>query len=239
MAIIGRPRSVIPACDVMSIKALGDLVNFTCDVEGIEAYKVDGVGSCELRAGLEAAVAAVRDWTDLPIIFDFQKAGNDIPKMGSNFAEALEGLVQAAILFPFAGPETAEAWIKALQDKGLVPIVGGEMTHPKFLASDGGYIADDAPARIYELAASLGVRDFVVPGNKPEKVEKYRKLLTELCGDGLFVLYAPGFIGQGGVISETGRVAGELFHAIVGSGIYEATDIRAAAEEYCKEIVAA
>lgn len=35
------------------------------------------------------------------------------------------------------------------------------------------------------------------------------------------MLYAPGFIDQGGIITECGKVAGENWHAIVGSAIYK------------------
>ena len=40
---------------------------------------------------------------------------------------------------------------------GLTPIVGDEMTHSKHLRSEGGYIADEAPKRMYRDAAKLGV----------------------------------------------------------------------------------
>ena len=236
--IIKRPRSIIPACDVATIAELGKLVQATHNVVGTGGYKVDGPGSCVLRVGLEAAVAEVRNWSDLPIIYDHQKAATDIPDMGVNFARNLEGLVDAAILFPFTGPETQTAWTKALQDVGIVPIIGGEMTHPRFNEIEGGYIATGAPKRMFELAVTDGVRDFVVPGNKPIVVAACRELLEELLGDEPFDLYAPGFIKQGGVISDAGQVAGDRFHGIVGRGIYEAEDMRVAAEEHCSQIVA-
>lgn len=236
--IIERPRSIVPACDVMSLGELADLVGCTCNTKGIGGYKVDGVGSCVLGDGLKAAVETVRDYTSLPIIFDFQKAGNDIPDMGVNFAASLAGLVQAAILFPFAGPVTQEAWTKALQDQGIVPIIGAEMTHPGFNQAEGGYVAADAPRRIFELAIKLDVRDFVVPGNKPDVVANCRQLLEDLLGTVDFDLYAPGFVKQGGVISEAGQAAGDRFHGIVGRGIYAAEDMTAAAEEHCSQILA-
>jgi len=42
-------------------------------------------------------------------------------------------------------------------DKGLVDatcrvLVGGHMTQPEFLVSEGGFIADDAPERIFKIA---------------------------------------------------------------------------------------
>jgi len=234
MPFIAQPRSIIPACDVGTLDELVALVQATADLDGIGAYKIDGPGSCVLRVGLDAAVAAVRDLTDKPLIYDHQKAGTDIPDLGTMFGNNVKE-VAAAILFPFTGPETEEAWIKAVQDVGVVPIVGAEMTHKRFRASEGGYINDEAFDRMLTLAAELGVRDFVVPGNKPDRVEYYHELLTSLCCDPI-AFYAPGFVAQGGVISDAGKAAGEIFHAIVGRGIYAADDMRAAAMEHCSAI---
>jgi len=55
-------------------------------------------------------------------------------------------------------------------------------------------------------------------------------------GDGNFTLYAPGFIAQGGVITETGKVAGKNWHAIVGSAIYKADNTTKAAQEIVSQI---
>jgi orotidine-5'-phosphate decarboxylase len=113
------------------------------------------------------------------------------------------------------------------------------MTQKKFLMSEGGFIGDGAPDQMYMIAAQNGIRDFVVPGNKAPFVLKYRNLLEGILGVGNFTLYAPGFISQGGEISETGQVAGENWHAIVGGGIYNAGDMagmRKAAEQVTSQI---
>lgn len=103
------------------------------------------------------------------------------------------------------------------------------MTHERFLHSEGGYVADDAVDRIFKLAAELNVTDYVVPGNKPERIRDIRKTIDGHGGIGTY--YAPGFISQGGTISAAAREAGHRWHAIVGRAIYEATDIRRAALE--------
>mgnify|MGYP001566302538 FL=1 len=113
------------------------------------------------------------------------------------------------------------------------------MTQQGFLESDGGFIADSAPERIYRIAIACGVTDFVVPGNKPESVLKYRNLFESELGAGNFTLYAPGFISQGGNISETGKVAGDSWHAIVGSALYNQKgreNIRKVATELTSQI---
>ncbi len=97
-------------------------------------------------------------------------------------------------------------------------------------------ISDRAPYEIFEKAVELGVRDFVVPGNKTESVAAYRMIFEKSLGIGNFTLYAPGFINQGGDITETGQVAGNRWHAIVGSGIYAQPDMMEAARQVTRQI---
>src|SRR3989338_10192590 len=101
-------------------------------------------------------------------------------------------IVDAVILFPQAGPETEVAWIKAAQQAKMNVIIGGEMTHQAFLKEAGGFIDDDAPKRIYEIATSLGVSDFVIPGNKPEKAIEYADLIRKKIKNPVF--YSPGLV---------------------------------------------
>lgn len=238
--LISRNKSVIVAADVKA-EQLSSLVEATYPVMGIGGYKV-GL-SLGLGIGLSETVNKVREFTKLPIIYDHQKAGNDIPEMDKEFADVCrKSGVDAVILFPFSSPVTEERWIKAAQDSGLTVLVGGHMTVPKFLESEGGFIANSAPERIYTIAAENGVRDFVVPGNKVNFVEKYYQVLKDILGPDNFTLYAPGFIAQGGIISETGKAAGNKFHAIVGSAIYGKNEVRTveqmhqAAEEVTAQI---
>ncbi len=237
--LISEQKSIIPACDVATSARLRQIVLATATTDGFGAYKV---GLRLGLRGLKKAVKVIRDYTPAPIIYDHQKGGTDIPDLGIDFAKDLKSFgVNAAILFPFGGAATERKWITACQDAGLVVLVGGHMTQPEFLESEGGFIADSAPERIYTIAAENGVTNFVVPGNKVEFVVKYRELLERLLGKGNFTLYAPGFIKQGGNISETGEAAGDNWHAIVGSAIYNCKGIenmRNAALELASQIVA-
>jgi len=165
MRLIKYDRSVIPACDVTSLEDLKKLVEQTHDVKGIGGYKIGLV--LGLSYGLSAVVKVIRELTDLPIIYDHQKAGTDIPPMGQKFAKVCKYAgVNAVIIFPQAGPATEEAWIKACQEVGLEVLIGGEMTHPKYKKSEGGFISDEALDEIYLNATKLGVTNFVVPGNR-------------------------------------------------------------------------
>jgi len=221
-------KSIIISTEV-SLEFLKKLVEETKDVKGIGGYKI-GM-QLGLTETLAKTVSAIRERTSLPIIFDYQKAGNDIPEMGKVFAKiCADARVDSAILFPFAGSMTTRSWIQALQDNGTNVMVGAHMTHPEFLWSEGGIINDDGPARVFEIAAKAGVKDFVVPGNKLEVVATYKKLLDNILGEGTYSLYAPGFVAQGGSIEAMDKVAGNNWHAIVGRGIYEAPSMREAAE---------
>ena len=230
--LIKYDRSVIPACDVNTLEELKRLVSETHDIKKIGGYKVGF--TLALSHGLPSVVKTIRKFTDLPIIYDHQKAGTDIPDWNQKFARVCKNTgVDAVILFPLSGPATEEAWIKACQDVGLGVIVGGEMTHPKFKRSEGGFIADDALDEIYLNAAKSGVNNFVVPGNKIDRISHYKSLLQKVKE---LTFFAPGFVTQGGEITEAAKAAGKSWHAIVGRAIYEAKDIRKAAEEMTSQL---
>jgi len=208
------------------------LVQQTSDIERIGGYKI----GFELGLqGLGKVVEIARGHTDKPLIYDHQKAGTDIPDTGKNFARAMRRAgVNAVILFPQSGPETERAWIYHALNQGLKVIVGGRMTHPAYAVSEGGYITDEGALEMYRIAARAGVNNFVVPGNKPDVIRQVREVVE---AEGVApIFYAPGFIAQGGSISEAAKVAGERFHGIVGRGIYEAKDMRAAAMEHISQI---
>ena len=235
--IIEAKRSVIVAADVPNLGALKKLASEVKGVPGIGGFKIG------FRLAFKDIMTAVHiiqsEYSpDAVIIYDHQKAGNDIPAMGKGFADDIkEAGVRAAILFPFAGPETQTVWTKVCFEAGLQVLTGGIMTHPKFLVSEGGYIADEAPERIFRLACELGVHHFIVPGNKLDWVKKLRGILIEELGDGNYTLSAPGFITQKGDVSECGMVAGDEWHAIVGSAIYNAENIREAAMAVTRQII--
>ena len=231
MPIIKSKKSIIPSCDVDSLERLQKLVKLTCSVKGVGAYKIGF--ELVIPFGMEKVVKTIRKLSDLPIIFNLSPmSGTDIPDMGDKFMKACKG-VNAVILFPQAGPETEVAWIKAAQQNKMNVIIGGEMTHQAYLKSAGGFLNDDAPKRIYEIAASMGVSDFVVPGNKPDKVMEYKKIIEAKIRN--LVFYSPGLITQGGSISDLAQKL-DSWHAIIGRAIYESKDMKKAAEDIAKSL---
>jgi orotidine-5'-phosphate decarboxylase len=229
--IIKLNKSIIPSCDVSDLNKLKDLVKETCSVEGVGGYKI-GL-ELGLRFGIPSVVEVIRKLTNLPIIYDHQKAATDIPELGEKFAKSVKG-VDAVILFPFTGPETEKAWIKACRKENLGVIVGGEMTHKGFLESEGGFINEKGTFRIYEIAAEQKIEDFVVPGNKTEKIKLYKAFLEARGVKPIF--YSPGLITQGGNITESAKAAGDKWHAIVGRALYNAKDIHKSAEDMVKNL---
>lgn len=235
--IIEAKKSVIVAADVPNFVKLEKLASEVKGVYGIGGFKI-GFRLAFKNIATAIHVVQSRYDSNVVIIYDHQKAGNDIPAMGKGFAKDLKAAgVSAVILFPFAGPETQKVWTEACFEAGLNVMTGGIMTHAKFLVSEGGYIADDAPERIFSLACRLGVQHFIVPGNKLDWVKKLRGILIDELGEGNYTLSAPGFITQLGNVSECGAVAGNNWHAIVGSGIYNAENIREAAIAITRQIV--
>ena len=232
--LIELERSVIPSCDVDTIEALKRLVKATCSIEGIGAYKIGF--ELVIPYGMKRIIEEIRNLTDLPVIYDHQKAATDIPATGEKFVKACRSSgCNSIIFFPQAGPKTEESWIDAAKEADLHTIVGGEMTHAAYLESDNGFLKDDMPTRAYTIAANLGITDFVVPGNKPDKIKEYKKMLEAMGVKPIF--YSPGLITQGGSITEGAKAAGNNWHAIIGRGIYAQKEMEKAAKELVKEIV--
>jgi orotidine-5'-phosphate decarboxylase len=156
-------------------------------------------------------------------MYDHQKGGTDVPHTGALFANVMaEAGIDYAILFPFAAPSTGKAWIGALLKEGVIPVVGALMTIPDFLKDGGGYIDADAVGRIFDLASSLGVTDFVLPGNKPDAAMAFRQRIEAKVQDPNYFL--PGLGAQGGDIASCSKAMGKRWHPIVGRSVYEAKD---------------
>jgi len=230
--IIEKEKSIMIACDVDE-KRFEQIVKETADLDAVSSYKIGfylGLGY-----GLPRIVKIARKYTDKPLVYDHQKAATDIPETGKIFAEACASAgINAVILFPQAGPETEKAWIDYCKEAGLGVIVGGLMTHKAYKKSEGGFLDDDGVYRIYEIAAKNGINDFVVPGNKPDEIRKIKAIVEKAGAKPVF--YAPGFIAQGGTITEAAKAAGERWHAIIGRAIYESKNIKAAINELSKSV---
>ncbi len=213
---------IVVAADLFNIDDLLRLVDLLKNERAIVGYKVGFM--LALRYGLAHVVKTLRSVGAQFIIYDHQKGGTDIPQMGARFATVCtEADVDAAIVFPHAGPRTLEAFVAALKENKITPIVGGHMTHPAFLYSDGGYITDEAPKRIYADAANWGVKDIVIPGNQPAAMAEYSHMFLEKCPDAGF--WFPGIGRQGGeLVKALDVLRGARAYPIIGTSIINATD---------------
>jgi orotidine-5'-phosphate decarboxylase len=188
---------LIPALDCSELAEALRLVRAVDPVEAVYGYKLGF--SLGLGYGLPRVVEEIRKVSKKPVIYDHQKAATDIPDTGDLFAKTLARAgVDEAILFPQAGPETLAAWTVALQAKELKVIVGGIMTHKRYLASEGGFLVDEGILGAYQAAAALGVKAFVVPLTKPALARQ----VAQKLGDGDWEFYSPGLGKQGGALKE-------------------------------------
>ena len=106
MGLFNSKYGIIPACDVDSLEELERLVKATCNVEGIVGYKIGAI--LGLKFGLTQVVNVITRYTNLPIIYDHQKFGTDIPDIcgGAMLNVLKDSGVNIVIIFPQAGPET-------------------------------------------------------------------------------------------------------------------------------------
>lgn len=225
-------RSIIPACDT-DLTMFRRLIRDTADLPEVSGFKLGF--ELALRVGLPTLVEQIREHSDKPIIYDHQKGGTDIPDQGPRYAKVMaESKIDWAILFPLTGPKSLEAWVKAHQEAGVGIIVGAWMTHPHYRVSDGGFLGDEAILRIYTLSAELGVTHFVVPGNNLAAIRAVRSHVESVIDSPVYL--SPGLVTQGGDISHAAAAAGERWHAIVGRGLYQAEDVRVAAQDFIRQL---
>ncbi len=229
-------RGIILAADVTSLSELSALLRAASHVPEVVGVKVGF--SLALHHGLGPVVRAVRNVSDLPVIYDHQKAGTDIPQMGERFAAICRSAsVCGVILFPQAGPETLKGFVSAALDHEVIPIVGLVMTHRAYLRSEGGYIVDDAPDLICQAALDLGVTTFVLPGTKPDIIRRFASAPLASCPSAAIMM--PGIGSQGGAISAAfAAAAPHRRFAIIGSAVYRASDPQAALVAFAEEIKA-
>lgn len=231
---LSKDRGIILAADVDSLEDLGQLVRLCAAVPEVVAIKIGF--SLALRVGLQQTVASVRKFSQVPVIYDHQKAGTDIPEMGRPFANVCaEAGVQAVIVFPLAGPRTLEEFVTAAFTANLTPVVGLVMSHAAYLQSEGGFIVDDAPDSMCRIALDLGVRSFVLPGTKPETVIRFAH--GPLMSAVPTTIMMPGIGAQGGSVATAFQAARpHRRFAIVGSAIYRAVDPSAALSTFAAQV---
>jgi orotidine-5'-phosphate decarboxylase len=235
MKLFSSQRGIIIAADVSDLDRLKNLVEISIGVPEVVGIKIGFI--LGLKFSLPAVVWQIRKINpEIPIIYDHQKAGTDIPAMGKPFAKLCkESGINGIIFFPQAGPKTCESFVKATFDENLTPIIGLVMTHEMYLTFEGGFIADNAPDRLCEIALDLGVRNFVLPGTKLDITKKYS--LGKLAKYAPVNIMMPGIGKQGGsIISAFKATANQNHYAIIGSAIYKSNKPKESLINFVKEM---
>ena len=230
------PLGIVPALDLQTVDALERVVEATCQVEGIVEYKLGA--HAVLHIGLFQAVAAIRAITDIPVIYDHQKAGADMPDSARGFVEICAGSgISGLILFPVAGPTAVHQFVSHSVSAGLKPVVGGHIPVPDYAVSGGGFMADDSLDRIIALAAESGARAFVLPANEPDSIRRRAAwMLEHVTGPELYVT-GIGPLG-GSLVDSFAAAEGVAIHrAVIGRRICAAPDPGEAARSLVEEMM--
>lgn len=226
---------IVPALDIETQERFDAVVKATSGVEGVAGYKL-GLTSV-LRLGLKEAMRRLRDLTDLPILYDHQKAGPDMPDMAKKFtAMCAEAEVDGLILFPVAGPTAVDGFVGEARLAGIAPVVGGEIPVRDYGVSGGGYLVDDALDRILVRSVAAGADHFVLPAHDAAKVIRWSGWIAANVKDPL--VFLTGFGALGGTIEGAFAAAGACPRrfAIVGRLVTEAADPAAAAEKLYRQM---
>ena len=230
-------HGVIVALDAETVDDCKRTIDLTTAVEGVVGYKL-GM-TMALNLGLAKAVRQLRSHTDLPLLYDHQKAGPDVFDMAAKFAAlCAKAKVDGLILFPTAGPRAVEAFVGETLRHGMLALVGGDLPFADYNMSGGGYVADDALERIIDKAVAAGADHFVIPGNTPDKLRHHSARLKGKLAAPVFVV--PGIGPLGGKIGDLVAAAnGCSVYGVVGRAIYGATDQASAARALVDEAMAA
>ncbi|MHB1376798.1 MAG: beta/alpha barrel domain-containing protein [Candidatus Humimicrobiaceae bacterium] len=179
--LLKNKHGIIISCDFSNIKKLEKLVKETCPLDFILGYKIGML--LTVKNSIRTVTDIIRKYSDLPIIYDHQKLGTDIPEICSG--EILQILknagVNALVVFPLAGGETLKSIVKECFKIGLTPIVGGDMEHAGYIVEEGGYIDESAAQRIYIDAATIGVTHFMLPCSKLDRLKIYMHKLVNIA----------------------------------------------------------
>jgi orotidine-5'-phosphate decarboxylase len=173
---------IIISCNYRGFQNLEDVVKSTSNLPFVSGYKI-GV-ELVLKSGLDKIVSSIRKLTDLPIIYDHQKFGSDVPEIyrRSLFETIKSSGINALIILPHSGKETLKMTVKGCIDVGLIPIIGGDLSHEGYTIEEGGYIDNNAHQRIYLDSATLGVSHFIMSCSRLDRIKIYCHQIRAVVG---------------------------------------------------------
>jgi len=220
-------NKIIPALDVGKEQAF-ELVEKLEEVKSdIAGYKV---GSLLVMENSIDVLKELKGATDIPIIYDGQKLGTDIPDIVKKQVQLLaEANVDQLIIAPMgSGSEVLRVFSETCKEERIEPICVVRMTHPRAES----YLRIQTELEIFSDAKEYGIKKFVFPATKPEVLETLKEKMMWFGGDE--ILMATGFKVQGGK-TEVLRDLG-VTEFIVGRAIYQAENPVQAIKDILKEI---
>ena len=231
--LIAADAGIIPALDLDDLDRMRRIVEATAPIPGVVGYKLGAVVA--LRHGLGRAIAVVREFTDLPVLYDHQKAGTDIPSMADGFTKLCRDAgADGLVLFPLAGREAVRQFARRTLARGMTPLVGGELPYPEYRARHGGFVHDSALSRILEEATGVGVDHVIVPANDPRNVRRQLRLVRRHVERPSVFLPGIGALG-GGIDACFAAAEGCRRYAIIGRAILRARRPAATARRFAEE----
>ncbi|MBI5148645.1 hypothetical protein HZA33_03115 [Candidatus Pacearchaeota archaeon] len=124
------------------------------------------------------SVDYIRDLTGLKIIYDHQKLA-DTPWTIENIVSKISiNLLNndGMILLGYVGSKSIETFIESCKNRQLDSYVVIKMSHEK---SDE-FLREDAPEKICEISASLGVTGVICPVNENYLIKKSRQIIDKI-----------------------------------------------------------
>jgi hypothetical protein len=195
---------------------------------GASCYKIGAAAA--LTYGLGKVVGECRRITDKPLINDPQKLVPDYDwtepteermaeeagRIAKTVADSgVDGMIIYPLLtFLYTKPQTV--YTRALRREGVEPFVLGRFTVDGHLQKEGGIAPDDTPSLIYSQAENERVRYFIMPGNRPDEVERFVDIVWKRM-NALPSTCLPGYGTQRGRITRAFRAARPCpSYAIIG-----------------------
>ena len=163
-------------------------------------------------------ITKLSEMTD--VICDFKVA--DIPNTVKLIVEnAVSRGASAVIVHAFTGDDSLKAAVEAAGEAEIYAVT--EMNHP-----GGKMFTAKHAEEMARLGVECGVKGFIAPATRPERIADIRKIIGDLK------ILSPGVGAQGGKASDA--INAGATYAIVGRAIYGSEDPRKAAEAFAEDI---
>ncbi len=223
------PPGIVPALDT----SLGKALIYTDRLKGLE-NEITGlkIGSDIVdKYGFLVARNLFDDIeTNFEFIVDLQKRGTDIPDQIEKQVKDAASLMkcQAYISSPLGAGSSEgldedkigslEAFVNACKEYKIEPVVVLEMTQPGSLY----FARDGASEELAKISMRLGVKYFVAPATRPQRIEVYRDIIGE---NGEIISPGSGPQKTGDVVTDASNaVKAGADHLVIGRGLLRADD---------------